>query len=124
MGPTLAAPTSATPTLLTRSSAARASRAPISPARTWSAHPSTRPSCATGLRQPSRDGDTTAQPTARPSVGPWLFDRGPDRGTRRQAEIAHGFAVGDGDRVEAQVQLGREVERNTLGPLGLGDEPV
>ena len=46
-----------------------------------------------------------------------LFDRGPDRGIRGQAEIAHGLAVGDRDRVEAQVQLGRQVEWDPLRPL-------
>ncbi len=36
---------------------------------------------------------------------------------RGQAEVAHGPAVGDGDRVEAQVELGGQVERHALGPL-------
>jgi MFS family permease len=34
-----------------------------------------------------------------------------------EPERPHGLAVGDGDRVELEVQLGRQVERDALGPL-------
>jgi MFS family permease len=34
-----------------------------------------------------------------------------------QAEVPHGLAVGDRDRVKLQVQLGGQVERDALGPL-------
>jgi hypothetical protein len=35
-----------------------------------------------------------------------LFGKDPDRSTGGQAEVTHGFAVGDGNGVEAQVKLG------------------
>jgi hypothetical protein len=46
-----------------------------------------------------------------------LFGGDPDWGAGCQAEVAHGLAVGDGDRVEAQVKLGSQVERHALGAL-------
>jgi MFS family permease len=40
-----------------------------------------------------------------------------DSGIGGQPEGPHGLAVGDGDRVELEVQLGGQVERDALGPL-------
>jgi MFS family permease len=41
----------------------------------------------------------------------------PSREVTGEAELPHGLAVGDGDGVELKVQLGRQVERDALGPL-------
>jgi hypothetical protein len=40
-----------------------------------------------------------------------------DRSTGGQAEATHGLAVGDGYCVEAQVELGGQVEWHALGSL-------
>ena len=53
-----------------------------------------------------------------------LFGGDPDRVACREAEVAHGPAVGDGHRVELQVQLVGQVERHLLGPLRLDDALV
>src|SRR6266498_6064219 len=41
------------------------------------------------------------------------------RPTSRESEIGHGTPVGDGDRVELEVQLVAEIERHLLGALRL-----
>jgi hypothetical protein len=46
-----------------------------------------------------------------------LFGGDADRGAGGQAEVTHGFAVGDSDGVEAQVEFGGQVERHPFGSL-------
>src|SRR6202167_4694074 len=56
--------------------------------------------------------------------GALLFGGDADGAACGEAQVTHGLAVGDGDGVEAQVQLGGQVERHALGALRLDDDLV
>jgi hypothetical protein len=73
-------------------------------------------------REPQREGMAIRAGKARQSAagrcqGVLLFGGDADGAACGEAQVTHGLAVGDGDGVEAQVQLGGQVEGHALGPL-------
>jgi MFS family permease len=64
--------------------------------------------------RPASQPDSAPGPPRRPARSPGVD---PGREVGGEAEGPHALAVGDRDGVELQVQLGRQVERDALGPL-------
>ena len=84
------------------------------------AAPLTRRSDADRSRPPET---AVAGPPAAAAAASALYT-GLDPVIHGQAVLAHRAAVGDRHRVELEVELGGEVERHLLGPLGLDDALV
>jgi MFS family permease len=79
-----------------------------------------------GHLKPRPDPGSQEQPGSGPQNQSTKRDRtGPapsvaadaDRGVGGEPERAHGLSIGDGDRVELEVQLSGQVKRDALGPL-------